>query len=293
MAKPVYPNMNQQTISLNGKHPAAHLLGMDSGLSISKAAEIDIATNDPSSAALAKDLQIKFTDALVHEVRHPLSNINLAVEMLQSSIKELDLKIYLDIIGRSSMRINDLMCDLLNYEKTEKAPLQKYSVRKLLNEVLRMVEDRITLKKITVMKDYDNGNFRTNAERKKMFIAFTNIMINAIEAMNLGKGELKVTTKLIRRKYVVQIEDNGCGISDENMKNIAKPYFSTKPSGIGIGLSATYNILAENHVAISVESEEGKWTRFTLTFQDNDSYGVINDDGVDRINSSLNHNNKH
>ena len=109
MAKPVYPNMNQQTISLNGKHPAAHLLGMDSGLSITKVAEIDIATNDPSSAALAKDLQIKFTDALVHEVRHPLSNINLAVEMLQSSIKELDLKIYLDIIGRSSMRINDLM----------------------------------------------------------------------------------------------------------------------------------------------------------------------------------------
>jgi signal transduction histidine kinase len=98
-----------------------------------------------------------------------------------------------------------------------------------------------------------------------MKIALTNIIVNAIDAMS-QKGELKIITKSIERKYAIQIEDNGCGISREDLKNIFKPYFTNKPGGLGLGLAATCDILQSNHVGVFVESEEGKGTRFILLF---------------------------
>ena len=71
---------------------------------------------------------------------------------------------------------------------------------------------------------------------------------------------------------MIQIEDNGCGISKENLKYIFKPYFTNKPGGLGLGLATTYDILQSNHVGVNVESEEGKGTRFILSFEEKHQY---------------------
>jgi signal transduction histidine kinase len=90
--------------------------------------------------------------------------------------------------------------------------------------------------------------------------------VNAIEAMPSESGELKLTTSLPANKCVVTIEDNGCGISKKNIKNIFKPYFTSKPNGMGIGLAATYDILVAHQAEVNVESEENKGTRFIISF---------------------------
>src|SRR5688572_23595802 len=100
----------------------------------------------------------QFTSALVHEVRNPLANINLSVEVLQSAIKDNDLKIYLDIIMRSSIRINNLISDLLKHQQAYEVRSEKHSIHQLLDEVLEMAVDRIRLKKISIWKDYDTGD---------------------------------------------------------------------------------------------------------------------------------------
>src|SRR6185503_12817275 len=87
-----------------------------------------------------KDPPIPFVTALVHEVRNPLTNINLAVEMLGSAIKDNQLKVYLDIITRSSIRINSLICDLLKHQQNE-VQVEKHSMHQLLDEVLEMAGD--------------------------------------------------------------------------------------------------------------------------------------------------------
>jgi C4-dicarboxylate-specific signal transduction histidine kinase len=102
-----------------------------------------------------------------------------------------------------------------------------------------------------------------------MKIALTNIIINAIDAMAGIKGELTLVTKSTCHACVVQIEDNGCGISEENLKNIFKPYFTNKPDGLGLGLTTTQDILRSNHVGLNVRSVVAKGTNFTLMFEKN------------------------
>ena len=150
--------------------------------------------------------------------------------------------------------------------------VEKHSMHQLLDEVLEMADDRMRLKKISVLKDYTSNDCKIELNRLEMLIGLTNIVVNAIDAMTPGKGELKLVTKSIDGIRVIQIEDNGCGISKENLKNIFKPHFTNKIGGLGIGLAATYNILRLNNVSVNIESEEGQGTRFILTFEEKHRY---------------------
>ncbi len=208
----------------------------------------------------------QFATALAHEVRNPLTNINLAVDMLKSSIRDNDQKIYLDIIIRGTRRINDLVTDLLTSNQAGELPLEEHSIHKLLDEVLEATQDRITLKNITVNKAYMNSDCIILLNELKIKVALTNIIVNAIDAMHDKNGQLNILTKLMNKKCIIEIEDNGVGISEENLNNIFKPYFTNKPGGMGLGLSTTFNILISNHAGIAVRSNEGKGTCFILSF---------------------------
>jgi signal transduction histidine kinase len=85
--------------------------------------------------------------------------------------------------------------------------------------------------------------------------------------MHPKKGKLKLITRSINGKCIIEIEDNGIGISKENLKNLFKPYFTGKAGGMGLGLSTTIDILKANQVTVDVQSEEGKGTRFILSFK--------------------------
>lgn len=207
-----------------------------------------------------------FASALAHEVRNPLTNINLAVEMLKTTLKGDDQKLYLDIILRGSGRINDLVTDLLVLCQGDDLLPAKHSVHDLLDEVLAMTEDRIMLKNITVSREYTTVDCKVLVDKEKIKIALTNIIINAIDAMPSENGRLRLITRSINEKCVIEIQDNGIGISEDNLQHIFKPYFTNKPGGMGLGLSTTQNILLANHAKMDVLSEKGKGTRFILSF---------------------------
>jgi signal transduction histidine kinase len=204
--------------------------------------------------------------ALAHEVRNPLTNINLAVDMLVSEMKDDNLKMYLDIINRSSIRINDVLTHLLKYEDAVKVAAESHSIHQMLEEVLELAMDRIILKKISVTKEFISADIRLTFNRPEIKIAVTNIVINAIEAMSPGKGELRLITCLSDGKFQLRIEDNGCGIGKEDLKKIFKPFFTSRPGGLGLGLSTTDNALRLNRIALDVESEVGVGTSFILSF---------------------------
>lgn len=210
---------------------------------------------------------VRFDSALAHEIRNPLSNINLSVEMLKAAVKDGDLSIYLDIIMRGSVRINGLVNELLKNQQADEVRSEEISLHQLLDEILVMADDRILLKKIFVKKKYAMQDCKIIANKENMMIALTNIIINAIEAMASEKGILKLVTKSLKTRYVIEIEDNGVGISKENLKNIFKPYYTDKPGGMGLGLSATLDILRANHARLFVRSEPGEGTCFVLQFE--------------------------
>jgi signal transduction histidine kinase len=211
----------------------------------------------------------QLASALAHEVRNPLATINLAVRMLKSPTKIYDDNLYLAIITKASEQINDLITDLLTSWRPAETQAEKYTMHQLLDEALALTEDRILLKNITVRKDYSTLDCKIFVNKQKIKIALVNIIVNAIDAMHPERGKLKLITRSINGKCIIEIEDNGIGISKENLKNLFTPYFTNKAGGMGLGLSTTIDILKANHATVDVQSEEGKGTRFILTFEGN------------------------
>jgi signal transduction histidine kinase len=208
----------------------------------------------------------RFASALAHEVRNPLTNINLSIDMLNSAITDMELRVYVDIITRSSNRINHLINELLLYQEIEEQETTKHSLHQLLDEALTLTADRIMLKKIRVRKEYGAKDGKICVDKEKIDIALANIIINAIEAMPAQNGELTLVTRSIANKYVIEITDNGTGIKKEQLQDIFKPHFTNKPGGMGLGLSTTLEILKSNHVVVDVSSKEGEGTCFILFF---------------------------
>ena len=194
----------------------------------------------PLAASLkSKEHVDEFIAFLAHEVRNPLSSINLSTEMLNAAIADEELKNYLAIIARSSSRINDLISRLLNYQKPDESDEVENSVVNIVDEVMEIMDDRIRLKNITVVRNFCREDFFIVSNQAKMKIAITNIVANAIDAMPAINGMLRLNTKLVTAKYLVEIEDNGCGISKENLQSIFNTGFTNKPGGLGFGLQIT------------------------------------------------------
>lgn len=204
---------------------------------------------------------------LAHEVRNPLTNIGLALEGFIGELpSDHDLQDYLDIIKRNAQRIDTLITQLLNSSKPTELHLEPLSLKEILEETLSETGDRLALKKIEVIKQFSAENDRIMLDREKIKIAFTNIIVNASEAMQEGSGKLEISTERALHKIVLSIRDNGNGISPEHLNKIFEPYFSSKPGGMGLGLASTLNIIQSHGGSIHVESQEGTGTTFFMTF---------------------------
>ena len=202
---------------------------------------------------------------IAHEVRNPLTNINLATSQLKTDIPASDenLLYLFGIIDRNSNRINKLISDLLNSTKFTELRFTTVAVNDILDESLAMAKDRIELNHVFIKKNYTT-KCKLNIDTGKIKIPFLNIIINAIEAMELGKGVLEIITKEEGGKCVIIITDNGKGMDAEELSKIFEPYYTNKSKGHGLGLTNTQNIIFNHQGTISVESEEGRGTSFII-----------------------------
>jgi signal transduction histidine kinase len=207
---------------------------------------------------------------IAHEVRNPLTNINLAVDQLKTEFNGHGPDTYgqmLDMISRNSVRINQLITDLLNSTKFTELSYRKISINQLLDETLELAKDRIMLSNITIVKYYSDGICDVTVDVERIKIAFLNLIVNAIEAMEPGKGILQLRTASLDDKCVVTITDNGPGIDAESQARIFEPYFTTKTKGTGLGLTNTQNIILNHNGRIGMDSARGKGTTFTITLE--------------------------
>jgi signal transduction histidine kinase len=230
---------------------------------------ITISSRKQGTRSVWDDPSIPLVSVLVHELRNPLTNIMLTIHLLESKILDDNDRMYMDIIKRSSAKINDLVNDLLKGQRQQEVEPEKYSIHQLLDEVIEMANDKIILKNIVVKRSYASYDLKIKMDMPKIKIALTNIIINAVDAMGSKNGELRLGTKLIKGKCAVSIQDNGSGISKENLPLIFDPYFTNKQNGVGVGLAATKDILQSNKVGVRVESLIGHGTRFILLFEKN------------------------
>jgi len=206
--------------------------------------------------------------ALAHEVRNPLNNINLSIEQLILEVASDNALLYLDIIRRNSKRINDLISQLLDSSSSKMEYfLEKKTLQEIIDDTILTIMDRIILKKVNWKVVYPDQPAYIMADATKLKIAFTNIIINAIEAMKEENGQLDICVTSVNGHHTVSIKDNGSGISKENLPHLFEPYFTFKRNGLGLGLATTLNIIQYHKGSIDVQTNNDFGSNFMLKFE--------------------------
>jgi PAS domain S-box-containing protein len=203
---------------------------------------------------------------LAHEVRNPLNNITLSVEQMQQDMTDDTSMLYLDIIHRNSRRISDLISELLNTSRPSEITLKRVTMQAVIDDVIAASIDRLTLKHAKLQVNYPDAALLIMADKEKLKLALLNIVINAIEAMDEQTGKLVISVEKNAESAVLQISDNGSGISEENIARLFEPYFTQKRNGMGLGLAFTLNILQAHKAEIEVSSALKEGTQFNIKF---------------------------
>jgi PAS domain S-box-containing protein len=220
---------------------------------------------------LAEKLSLtgKMARMIAHEVRNPLTNINLSLEQLKEELEEKhedDLVMYTDIIKRNSHRINDLITELLKSAKPSELDLQPLDPNELVESTLEFCDDRLKLLEVEVVKDLNKPEGQVRFDMEKMRIALINIVTNAIEAMEgVDTPQLKVETFNGESSFCIAISDNGHGMKKEEVEKLFDPFYTGKNSGMGLGMTSTQNIVQSHHAKIDVNSTPGQGTRFIIS----------------------------
>lgn len=203
---------------------------------------------------------------IAHEVRNPLTNINLANNQLKEDIPapSEDTLYLFDMIARNSERINNLISELLRSTKFQDLHFSDLDVTQVLEHALTLASDRISLNKIKVVKDFSHTK-TISADEEKLKMAFLNLIVNALEAMEgQDNGVLNLETGMESDRVKITIRDNGRGMNEEALSRIFEPYFTTKQKGNGLGLTNTQNIILNHRGEINVYSKTGDGTAFTI-----------------------------
>ncbi len=211
----------------------------------------------------------KIARSIAHEVRNPLTNLSLALEQLKD---ELDtdseyVTMFTDIIGRNVDRIGQLITEMLNSSKPRELDRKRQNFNVIVKATLQLVIDRIKLKRMRLEATFATGDCTALLDSDQVKTALLNILVNAVEAMEEGKGVLMVRTICTDDSRVcVEVADNGGGISDADRQRLFDPFFTGKSGGMGLGLTATQNIINSHKGSIDVESLLGQGTTFRLYF---------------------------
>ena len=242
---------------------------MELELQLNELNRINIELNELNSKEkLAASGRIART--IAHEVRNPLTNISLSSEQLrQINPDNNESNLLLGMIDRNVSRINQLLSDLLYATKVEQLIYTHADINQLLNEALELAQSCIELNHIKVEKNYDNATCKGLVDKEKLKLAFLNLIVNAVEAMDNNSGILEIKTLTQVDKCIIEFKDNGTGINDETMQKLFEPYFTSKMKGTGLGLTYTQNIILNHKGSITVDSKPGHGSTFIVTLNIN------------------------
>ncbi len=206
---------------------------------------------------------------VAHEVNTPLTGISSFTQMLQEQVEDGDPKAELLLrIERQTERASKIVNNLLNFARQGRSSFVPVQLNDVVSDVVSLLEHQLTRARVQVRLELSEELPFVLGDENKLQQVFLNLILNARDAMPSG-GWVTLTTARDGDEVVATVSDTGQGISQENIKRIYDPFFTTKrggASGTGLGLSITYGIIQEHSGHISVESSIGKGTSFSLRF---------------------------
>jgi signal transduction histidine kinase len=170
----------------------------------------------------------------------------------------------LKIVDQEINRIAGIVRRLLKFAKPGTEDIQSVQINQVLEELLALLRGQLFRRKIEISFELGDNLPDVSVSTDQMRQVFLNLIKNAEDAMPDG-GKLTIRTRYRKGRVEIEIADTGCGIPPEDVKNIFEPFFTTKGvKGTGLGLSVSYGIVKNYSGEISVESEAGHGTTFTI-----------------------------
>jgi signal transduction histidine kinase len=215
------------------------------------------------------------TSAIAHEIRNPLAGIKTMAQVLEKEMKSDDHRMeYVQRIIKQINRLNELLKAFFTYARPVRPEKKPCDFRAIVKEIRELLHDRFEHDQIRIEEIYDPFLPQLFVDENQIQQVMINLMMNALDAMEKG-GTLTVQAMLVRRNFPpkhhgerevaeIRVSDTGKGIPKEQLRSIFDAFYTTKPNGIGLGLSIVYRIVEEHGGEILVESIEKKGTTFTL-----------------------------
>jgi len=203
--------------------------------------------------------------SIAHEIRNPLTNVSMSIGQLKKAVKPVNHRAeYFRIIEKNIERVNYLITELINCARPPKLNIRPHDVHKVLVHVLESTKNKIKAQRIKVVKKFTPESSMIKIDKELMARAFLNLVLNAVESMPT-EGKLIIVTEVRENSFVVKIQDTGKGIPEEDIIKIFDPFFSSKRTGVGLGLTLCYGIITSHSGSIEVESKLRKGSIFIVS----------------------------
>ena len=206
---------------------------------------------------------------VAHEIKNPLGAISINLQLLRKTLGPLPpetgpaLEKYFGVLNEEIERLNGIVVDFLLAVRPMAPELRRENLGRIVGELAELVGPELERCGIRLISETDPGLPDALLDRRQIKQMLLNLAENAKAAMPEG-GTLTVAAAYADGDIVLTVSDSGTGIPPENLGKIFQPYFSTRETGTGLGLTIAYKIIREHRGEISVDSGEGRGTGFRI-----------------------------
>jgi PAS domain S-box-containing protein len=210
---------------------------------------------------------------VAHEIKNPLGSLSIHVQLIQKSLAARKdcfgdqfnaFEKYLNVMNEEIDRLNHIVVDFLFAVRPMEMDMRQGNINALLRELVEFVFFELEENHIECVLELKEDLPAVLFDERHMKQAILNLVKNAIAAMPDG-GILSIKTEVADADAVITVADTGQGVPEENLSKIFEPYFTTKPSGSGLGLTLVYKIIREHQGEVSVKSKPGEGACFTIS----------------------------
>jgi len=209
---------------------------------------------------------------VAHEIKNPLASISIYLQLMDKmmekngSMTREEAKKYLDVVSEEVDRINKIAVDFLFAVKPMKVNLAICNVNDIVKKTVSVVAAELEQKGIALNLHLAVSLPKVLADCTLIQQSILNLINNAMQAMPEDRKDPTITVSTFMEDDMVKIcvADNGCGMTEEQMSKIFEPYYTTKSSGTGLGLTVLFKIMKQHEGDVTVHSTPGKGSEFTL-----------------------------
>ena len=200
---------------------------------------------------------------VAHEIGNPLNSLHIHLQLMERKAQELEhnakaeLQQSIDVARSEVRRLDSIVTQFLRAIRPSQPRLHPENVNAIVEEAVRFFMPEIQDRDMVVEQELRADLPLLQLDREQMKQAFYNVIKNSLEAMK-RHGTLRIRTDLDDKHVIVSFTDTGSGMSAENLSRVFEPYFTTKPSGSGLGLLIVRRIVREHGGELSIESTQGK-----------------------------------